>query len=137
MDQTDINILKVLRKNCRTPKKEIAEKVHLTAPAVATRINHLEDNHVIKNYTIDVDTDKLGYTHPVFIQTEMLYYNHKKYLEFIKKSQHFIKHHYKISGNMNYMIEAAFHSNNELDKFLINLSNYAKYQVFDIISEIS
>ncbi|MQS76114.1 Lrp/AsnC family transcriptional regulator [Companilactobacillus halodurans] len=136
MDKTDSEILKLLNRDSRIKKNKIAELVHLTPPAVATRIENLENDGIIKKYTVEVDTAKMGYSHQVFIQTQMEYYSHEKYLKFIHKKRNFIRHHFRISGQMNYMIQAAFHSSSELNDFLEELNAYANYQVLEVISEL-
>lgn len=137
IDKTDIEILKELKKNCRIKENQLSKKVHLSAPAVSSRIHHMEERKVIRNYTIEVDPSKLGYTHQVFIQTEMTYQSHQKYLEFIHQNQHFILHHFRTSGQYNYLIQGGFHSNEELNEFLVSLNKYANYKVFDIISDLT
>ena len=136
IDQTDIQILNQLNRNCRLTKQRLAQLVHLTPPAVATRIARLEDTGVIRKYTIEVDPEKLGYTHQVFIQIQLDHFNHQDYHAFIHRKRNFIRHHFKISGQMNDMLQAAFHSSAELNAFLIELESYANYQVFDIIDEL-
>ncbi|TGD24889.1 Lrp/AsnC family transcriptional regulator [Companilactobacillus suantsaicola] len=136
MDNIDQKILKELNRNCRITKTELAKIVNMTPPAVNTRIEQLEDEGIIERYTIEVNLDKMGYTHQVFIETQMEYYSHKQYLEFIHSQRNFIRHHYKISGEMNYMIHGAFHSNDELNDFLEQLNKYANYKVLDVISEL-
>ncbi|HJF87169.1 MAG TPA: Lrp/AsnC family transcriptional regulator [Companilactobacillus farciminis] len=136
MDNIDQKILKELNRNCRITKTELAKIVNMTPPAVNTRIEQLEASGIIKRYTIEVDLDKMGYTHQVFIETQMEYYSHEKYLQFIHSQRNSIRHHYKISGEMNYMIHGAFRSNDELNTFLEKLNKYANYKVLDVISEL-
>ena len=136
IDQTDIQILNHLNRNCRITKNHLAQLVHLTPPAVAARIAQLEDSGVIRKYTIEVDPEKLGYTHQVFIQIQLAHFNHQDYHAFIHQKRNFIRHHYKISGQMNEMLQAAFHSSAELNAFLVELEAYANYQVLEIIDEL-
>lgn len=136
MDKVDQKILKELNRNCRITKTELAKIVNMTPPAVNTRIEQLEAEGVIERYTIKVNLDKMGYSHQVFIETKMEYFSHQKYLQFIKSQRNSIRHHYKISGQMNYMIHGAFHSSKELNDFLEKLNKYANYEVLDVISEL-
>lgn len=136
MDQTDAKILKELNHNSRLKKNQIARLVHLTPPAVATRIEQMEDAGIIQKYTIEVDPTKLGYTHQVFIQVEITHFNHRAYRDFIHKKRNFIRHHYKISGQTNYLIQAAFHSSRELDTFVTELEPYGNYQIVAILEEL-
>ncbi|WP_125771781.1 Lrp/AsnC family transcriptional regulator [Companilactobacillus furfuricola] len=136
MDNIDLKILKELNRNCRITKTELAKIVNMPPPAVNTRIEQLEAEGIIERYTIKVNLEKMGYSHQVFIETQMEYFSHEKYLKFIDEHSNFIRHHYKISGQMNYMIHGAFHSSGELDGFLEKLNRYANYEVLDVISEM-
>ncbi|MFD1471938.1 Lrp/AsnC family transcriptional regulator [Companilactobacillus mishanensis] len=136
VDDTDIEILKHLNRNSRIKNKRLAELVHLTAPAVAARIDNLVESGVIKKYTLEVDTSKLDFDRQVFIQVAITNFNHEDYLKFIKTKRNLIRHHYKTSGDMNYLIECSFHTTNDLNDFLDNLDKYANYRVIDIISQL-
>lgn len=136
MDEIDLKILNELNRNCRIKKSELAKIVHLTPPAVNTRIEQLEIEGVIKKYTIEVDLAKLGYAQQVMIQAKPPYYYRKKYLAFIQDNRQAIRHHYEISGPMNYLIEGAFASSADLHRFLQTLQTLADYQVINVISEL-
>jgi Transcriptional regulators len=89
LDNTDLEILKHLNRDSRIKKNKLAKLVNLTPPAVSTRIEQLEDEKVIKKYTIEVDLDKMGYHFQVFIQTKMDFRSNKKYLDFIESKTKF------------------------------------------------
>lgn len=47
--------------------KKIREKVHLTAPATASRVVKLIDNGIIKGCSIEVNQVKLGFSIHAFL----------------------------------------------------------------------
>ncbi|WP_227005328.1 Lrp/AsnC family transcriptional regulator [Companilactobacillus paralimentarius] len=49
MDNTDLKILKHLNRDSRIKKNKLAKLVNLTPPAVAARIEQLEDEKSLKN----------------------------------------------------------------------------------------
>ena len=55
MDEIDLKLLRLLQKNARTPIKALAGEVRLSSPAVSARIERLENQGVIRAYTLDVD----------------------------------------------------------------------------------
>ena len=55
MDDLDQRIIRLLAKNARMPVKEIAKEVSLTSPAVSSRIHKLEQDGIIKGYTVKVN----------------------------------------------------------------------------------
>ncbi|WP_440059458.1 Lrp/AsnC family transcriptional regulator [Thermogladius sp. 4427co] len=62
IDDIDVRIINELVKNSRIPYSEIAKTVGLSDVAVLKRVKKLEQEGVIKKYTIIVDPLKLGYT---------------------------------------------------------------------------
>lgn len=59
LDDTDRTIIRLLLENARRPYSEIADHVDLSAPAVADRIDRLEDLGVIEGFTLDLDSSML------------------------------------------------------------------------------
>ena len=67
LDDVDRHILSVLQENCKLPLVKIGERVGLSAPSVAERIDKLEKNGVIRGYTAILDARKLGKDITAFI----------------------------------------------------------------------
>lgn len=61
MDKKDEKIIEMLRENARKPFTEIAEELDVSEATVRKRVQNLEENEIIKKYTINVDTEKIGY----------------------------------------------------------------------------
>ena len=61
MDETDIKILKQVLSDARLSYRKIAEEIGVSPPTVLTRIQRLENNHIIKSYSAVLDHEKLGY----------------------------------------------------------------------------
>lgn len=61
VDEKDLKIIEMLRKNARTPYTEIARELGISDVAVLKRVKKLEQQGVIKGYTILLDPKKLGY----------------------------------------------------------------------------
>lgn len=135
IDETDTQILKELNWNCRIQVKQLAKIVHLTAPAVSARIANMEDQGIIKKYTIELDLEKVGLHRPVFIQVALEDPNRKNYLKVIHKYRNAIRQNYKTTGDMNYLVEGAFHNNDELNNFITDLEKIATYRVYDVLGE--
>lgn len=133
LDNTDMRILNELSMNSRLTMKELGKKVHLTGPAVSTRVAKLEDQGVIEGYSIKVNQVKLGYFVHAFITiiTESTY--HQPYLSFIKMQKQYIINNYKISGDGCYLLECKFPSNPILNDFLNDLNEHANYKLSIII----
>lgn len=68
LDQIDLELIELLAEDGRRPWSDLADQVGLSAPAVADRIERLQDQGVIRQFTIDVDRIKLQNRTSVFIQ---------------------------------------------------------------------
>lgn len=62
IDEIDYRILSILNKNSRKPYVDIAREIGLSDVAVIKRIRRLEENNIIKKYSLVIDPVKLGYT---------------------------------------------------------------------------
>jgi len=70
LDETDVEILQLLSHDARRTITDIAEAVGLSGPAVADRIERLEDAGIINRFTIDVDRTQLGAGAQIFVQLD-------------------------------------------------------------------
>ena len=70
LDETDLEILRLLLSDARRPYREIADHVGLSPPAVSDRIDRLAEQGIIRRFTVDVDRRKLRDRLPVLITLE-------------------------------------------------------------------
>jgi len=61
IDNLDLDILKILVSDSRTPTVEIAKKLNSNVTTINSRIKRLIQLKVILGYTIELDLDKIGY----------------------------------------------------------------------------
>ncbi|MCY7789266.1 Lrp/AsnC family transcriptional regulator, partial [Bacillus inaquosorum] len=83
IDSIDFQILQLLNKNARIQWKEIGEKIHMTGQAVGNRIKKMEDNGIIKAYSIVIDELRVGLSFTAFVIFFMNAYKHNDLLKFI------------------------------------------------------
>ena len=67
MDETDKEIVALLRENARRSYQDIGQRVHLSAPAVKRRVDRLEQDGVILGYTTIVDPPVFGWHAEAFV----------------------------------------------------------------------
>jgi Lrp/AsnC family leucine-responsive transcriptional regulator len=67
LDLIDLQILRVLQRDCKISLARIGEIVGLSAPAVIDRIKKLEQSGVIKGYHANLDARQLGLDVTAFI----------------------------------------------------------------------
>lgn len=67
MDDTDTQIVALLREDARRSYLDIGRHVHLSAPAVKRRVDRLESDGVILGYTAIVDPQAFGWHAEAFV----------------------------------------------------------------------
>lgn len=125
MDKIDRQILDILQENARTPLKAIAEKVFLSSPAVSIRIEHLEQQGVIKGFKTTIDQQKLGYHITAFINLAMAPTLKSEFYPFIQKEPNVLECNC-ITGEYSMLLKVAFPSTMDLDVFIGRLQQFGK-----------
>jgi len=117
---SDLEILRILRENSRTPFVKIAKILGVSEAAVRKRVRKLEREGVIRRYTIEVDPKKLGFevNALIGIDTKPEYYIST--LEKLKEMKEVISL-YSSSGDHMILIECWFKNSEELTKFVKTL----------------
>lgn len=70
LDETDIEILQLLSHDARRTYTDIAEEVGMSGPAVADRIDRLQDAGIINRFTVEIDRTQLGAGAQIFVQVD-------------------------------------------------------------------
>ncbi|MHA2168621.1 MAG: Lrp/AsnC family transcriptional regulator [Candidatus Kariarchaeaceae archaeon] len=60
LDQTDLEILKLLRQDSQQPLKTLAERLNSKTSTIHARIKKLEKNNIIQNYTVNINKKAIG-----------------------------------------------------------------------------
>lgn len=71
LDETDMEILRMLAADGRRPFSDIAGEVGLSGPAVSDRVQRLQEAGVINRFTVDVDRSQLRAGVEVFVQLDV------------------------------------------------------------------
>lgn len=123
MDEIDLKIIKELDKNARMTAKELAEIVFLSAPAVKSRIERLEELGIIEGYHAQIDYSKLGYLIKAYINLEMDPKLKPKFYPFIKSIDNVLECDC-VTGTYSMLIKVVFKTTQELDAFIGALQKY-------------
>jgi DNA-binding Lrp family transcriptional regulator len=60
LDETDIAIIKILQRDARTSKADIAKEVKMSVNAVGYRLKRLEESGYITRFTVMLNPEKFG-----------------------------------------------------------------------------
>lgn len=135
LDHTDFEIIKILQKNSRMQWKEIGERVHLTGQAVGHRIKRMEENGIIRSFTLEVDPEKLGKPLLAIVTIFMKSTNHSGFKKMLIDDQ-VVTEAYRISGEGCYSLKVIASGQSELTDFLDRLLPYGNYRVNLSIGQI-
>ncbi len=135
LDEIDVKILNMLKKNARTPLKELSAEVFLTTPAVSARIEKLEKDGYIKGYHAALDMEKLGYGIKAFILITVQPEENQKFYDFVK-DQRCVLECSHITGPYSMILKVVFPTTTLLDEFLGKLQVFGKTQTQVVFSTI-
>ena len=122
-DETDKKILNILIENSKLSLREIAKKAGVSVATVMHRINNMEKEKIIRQYSTMLDYDKLGYDVEVLIEIRIS----KGKLFHVEKE---IAHHpnvfavYDLTGDFDAAILARFKNRRQMDSFLKKIQTY-------------
>jgi DNA-binding Lrp family transcriptional regulator len=71
LDDTDLDILRLLVEDARRPYSEIADRVNVSPPTVSDRVERLADLGVIDRFTIDIDRSLISKGVPVLVELDL------------------------------------------------------------------
>ncbi|AAR39081.1 NEQ229 [Nanoarchaeum equitans Kin4-M] len=134
IDSIDIKILSILEENARTKFTDIAKTLNLTEAAIRKRIKKLEENQIIKRYSIDIDYKKLGYNMAIIgLDIDMDYF--PKIIKELEKRKEFL-HIYSSAGDHDIMVIAIYKDLEEIYNYLKNLKGVKRVCPAIIIDQI-
>jgi Lrp/AsnC family leucine-responsive transcriptional regulator len=105
LDATNISILRELEADARLSLAELGRRVSLSSPAVADRIERLEQAGVIKGYRAEIDPRALGYELAVVIRIRPAPRELKQVAELAQRTPEVVECH-RITGDDCYLMKA-------------------------------
>lgn len=117
MDKIDAKIIQMLKENSRTTCSDISKKVLLSVPAVTERLRKLEDENIIKQYTIRLNRKKLELNILAFILISIDPEHMSDFRELVIKSEWILECHH-ITGEYNYLLKIVAENTDKLDIYI-------------------
>ncbi len=128
LDQTDLQILELLKQNARVQWREIGEAVHLTGQAVGNRIRRMEELGVIRGFTAVIDPAKLGPSLTALVTIFMKSTDHQRFQQFILKRDEIVEAH-RVGGEGCYSLKVRVSDQEALNRLLDDILEYGNYRV--------
>ena len=123
LSKTDVSIIRVLQKNSRLSLRKIASKVNVSVATVMNRLNRLEDEEIVKNYSVYLDYEKLGFDLEALIEIRV---SKGRLIEVERKiaSHPNVFAVYDITGDFDVVVLAKFRNRRALDVFVKKIQTY-------------
>ena len=122
LDQTDLQILRILQQNARLTNKELAAQVNLSTTPVFERLKRLERNGYIKKYVAVLDAEKLNRGFIVFCNVKMRRLSKEIARDFMERMLNIpeVTECYNISGQFDYMLKIHAPDMRYYQEFVLN-----------------
>jgi len=135
LDEFDYKIIQQLQENARIAYAAIGKDIGLTAPAVAKRVQKMENGGLIKGYQLNVDYAKLGKTIKAFVTIKIGF---AKLQQFKKEVHQFeaIQACYRVTGEDCMMMEVLLKDNAHLVTFLDKMAEYGITKTSIILNDL-
>lgn len=117
VNQKDLEILEILKANCKLPSREISKLTGLPITTIHNRIKKMEKDGIIKAYVANIDNAKIGKNVQAFIQIRLKHSSPDSAANKLVR-MHEIDEVYVISGTMDIMIKVATKDIDSLQYFL-------------------
>jgi Lrp/AsnC family transcriptional regulator, leucine-responsive regulatory protein len=122
LDTTNISLLRELGADARLSLAELGRRVGLSSPAVADRLERLEEAGVISGYRAEIDPRALGYELAVVLRIRPAPRELKKVAELAQRTPEVVECH-RITGDDCYLMKAHVrdveHMEEVIDRFAI------------------
>ncbi len=135
LDSVYWKILQLLQQNSRRPLKDIAHEVGLSSPAVADRIQKLEDTGVISRHTSELDMDKLGYSLGLYISIKLRFGHVERFEKYIQTVPEICECH-KLTGTDCMLMKGFVTDPKHLDDLNRRLAVYGELTTSLILNSI-
>ena len=121
LDETDLQILRILQKNAKLTTKELAEAVHLTPTPVFERQKRLERQGYIKKYVAILDPEKLGMGLQVFCKVKLKQINREIAESFARRIMRIaeVTECYNTSGAYDFLLKVRARDMKQYQEFIL------------------
>ncbi len=124
LDDLDIKVLKILQKEGRTKRNELADAAGLSIPAISERLHKLEEKKIIDGYYTKLNRKAFGYDIMAYILVMMESSKHyKSLISHVEKLPQIIECH-SVLGEGSHLLKAISKNTEALEKLLGEIQSW-------------
>ncbi len=142
LDRADKAILQALQQDARISNVELAEKVHLSPPAVHARLKRLEKSGLIKAYVTLLDREQAGLDQLCFISITLQLHQFKQLTQTLDAITRLpeVLECFHVTGEADYMLKVLVKNTKALEQFIVNqlsvLPGLAQIRTTMVLNEV-
>ena len=125
LDATNISLLRELEADARLSLAELGRRVSLSSPAVADRLERLEQAGVITGYRAEIDPRALGYELGVVLRIRPAPRELKQVAELARRTPEIVECH-RITGDDCYLMRAHVRDVDHLEEVIDRFAIYGQ-----------
>jgi Lrp/AsnC family transcriptional regulator, leucine-responsive regulatory protein len=125
LDATNISLLRELEADARLSLAELGRRVGLSSPAVADRLERLEEAGVIRGYRAELDPRALGYELAVVLRIRPAPRELKKVAELAQRTPEIVECH-RITGDDCYLMKAHVRDVEHMEEVIDGFAIYGQ-----------
>jgi Lrp/AsnC family leucine-responsive transcriptional regulator len=133
LDKISWSIIRSLQENARASYADIGREVGLSAPAVAERMQKLEEAGIINGYHINLDYEKTGYALKAFITFTAHSGKLLPFLKYIEPMDEVLECH-RVTGNYCIFLKVVVKDSLQLEQLLTRFMEYGDTTTSIILS---
>ncbi|HIK13800.1 MAG TPA: Lrp/AsnC family transcriptional regulator [Leptolyngbyaceae cyanobacterium M33_DOE_097] len=133
LDAVDWQILSILQQEARISFKELGQRIGLTGTAIAERVRKLEDEGIIKGYTIKLNREKVGLPVMAFFKLRVNVEHCKQLRELAVSLPEIIETH-RVAGSEYYILKAVLPSMQHLELLMEKFLQLGSVEVSIVLS---
>lgn len=141
LDQTDLDILRLLQKDARLTNKELAAQLHKSASSMFERVNKLKDQGFIKGSVVVINRDKFDDLWVTFTLVRLNEHSGEALLAFQNEVIQFpeVLECYHTTGTFDYLLKIVVNDMGSYNKIIVdklsNLKNVGSLQSCFVVNE--
>ncbi|MCQ2387279.1 MAG: Lrp/AsnC family transcriptional regulator [Clostridia bacterium] len=135
IDNTDLEILKLLQDDARISVKSISEKVYISQPTVSARIEEMTKKGIIKGYFTEIDDSVFNDNIKAYIDMEVSPERKEELYSLLKESKQVLECN-RVTGEYSLLIKVVFKNTVDMDKFINTLQHYGRTKTQIVFSTV-
>jgi len=116
-DARNVQLIRLLQSDPRTPVSELARRIGMSAPAVKERLLRLEETGVIRGYRLELDPSALGLPVTVYVRVRPAAGQLPRIIELARSLPQVVECH-RITGEDCFIVKVHLDSIENLDQVL-------------------